>query len=98
MGGRHVAPRLAPTHARPRGLDLGAGQPGKVGVHERRNVHAGARAKMMPQREARIDLEQIQPAVGRALEIELGDASQTEPTDQVAPQAREPPLVLADGL
>ena len=38
----------------------------------------------MPQREAGIDLEEMQRARLVALEIELGDAGQPEPLDDVA--------------
>ena len=39
---------------------------------------------MVPQREAGIDLQQMQRARFIALEIELGDAGQPEPLDDVA--------------
>src|SRR5206468_10268969 len=64
-------------------------QPGQVAVHERRDVDARERARMVPEREARVDLEQIQAPVRTALEIELGDAADTEPPHDVTTQGRD---------
>ena len=43
----------------------------------------------MPKREARVDLEQEQSPIGRALEIELGDAAQVHAPHQIAAEGRD---------
>ena len=41
-------------------------------------VHPGPRARVCPEREPRVDLEQVEATVRSVLEVELGDALQVE--------------------
>src|SRR5215213_5187005 len=93
LGGSRVVAVVAPTNARARPSGRRARGAGEVRVHERRQVDARLRPHVMPEIEARVHLEQAQAAVGSALEVELRDAAQPEPPDDVAPERRDVRLV-----
>src|SRR5919108_1969296 len=56
----------------------GSRDPRQVAVHERREVDARERSRVVPQVEAGIDLEQVETTVGAALQVDLRYAAQTE--------------------
>ena len=50
----------------------------QIGKDQRRNIDAGNRTSMVPERKAGIDLQQVKLSATVAFEIELGDAAQAE--------------------
>ena len=66
-GGRKILPRAAPAQA---GLQARRRRPrrsGQIGIDQRRNIDAGERAGMMPEREARVDFQKPEIALHVAL-------------------------------
>ena len=63
-------------------------------IGDGRQVHAVLRPEVVPQVEARVDLEQVAaPARGAALEVHLENADQAEAPDDLAAERRQ--LVVA---
>lgn len=89
MGRSQVLERIAPPDGARRLRRRRTLAPGEVGVDQGGEIDSGHGARVMPQVEPRVDLQQVQPAAAVALEIQLGDASQAEPGDHVATQRRD---------
>ena len=70
----------------PRSVGTAAGQ---VGVHQGGEVDPRDGAQVVPQSEARIDLEQPQSPRGVTLEVELRDARKLQAREDVAPERRD---------
>ena len=89
VGRSQVLERIAPPDGARRLRRRRTLAPGEVGVDQGGQIDPGHRARVMPQVEPRVDLQEVQPAAVVALEIQLGDASQAEPGDHVATQRRD---------
>src|SRR5262249_59173696 len=95
-GRRYVLPRQAPANAGA-GSARGRSRPAAdVGVDQGRQIHAGDGPQVMPEIEARVDLQDMEPVIGAALEVDLGDAAQREATHQGA--TRVPHVRLVSGF
>src|SRR5262249_7795509 len=92
-GRRYVLPHEAPANAGPGAAHGRPRQSDGVSVNQGGQIHTGDGPQVMPKIEAGVDLQDMKPVIGAALEVDLGDASQIEALHQSATLVRHVRLV-----